>query len=196
MVTYQNCSASKINSNKSQTRCNSFSVYYPDIYLQLDMFRAFSRPSSGAQWLQWQPLVLPSYRGDSRAVCVVRSEDHRAPIYTLQTPMTFALRTGKHAFSDQKKLSAVNNVRQEILSTRLKIRKLRPIPQYLTQRYFLTNTVTQPLSGHLHLSSCPLSGICSAGNLLSAGRNSKMRRGRWRRCVSRRCAVWNTFFLK
>ena len=36
--------------------------------LQLNMFRAFSRPSSGAQWLQWQPLVLPSYRGDSRAV--------------------------------------------------------------------------------------------------------------------------------
>jgi len=33
--------------------------------------RAFSRPSSGAQWLQWQPLVLPSYRGDSRAVFVV-----------------------------------------------------------------------------------------------------------------------------
>jgi len=35
------------------------------------MFRAFSRPSSGAQWLQWRPLVLPSYRGDSRAVFVV-----------------------------------------------------------------------------------------------------------------------------
>ena len=35
------------------------------------MFRAFSRPSSEAQWLQWQPLVLPSYRGDSRAVFVV-----------------------------------------------------------------------------------------------------------------------------
>ena len=32
------------------------------------MFRAFSRPSSGTQLLQWQPLVLPSYRGDSRAV--------------------------------------------------------------------------------------------------------------------------------
>jgi len=31
------------------------------------MFRAFSRPSSGARWLQWQPLVLPSYRGDSCA---------------------------------------------------------------------------------------------------------------------------------
>jgi hypothetical protein len=35
------------------------------------MFRAFSRPLSGARWLQWQPLVLPSYRGDSRAVFVV-----------------------------------------------------------------------------------------------------------------------------
>ena len=29
------------------------------------------RPSSGAQWMQWQPLVLPSYRGDSRTVFVV-----------------------------------------------------------------------------------------------------------------------------
>ena len=28
-------------------------------------------PSSGAQWLQWQPLVLSSYRGDSRVVFVV-----------------------------------------------------------------------------------------------------------------------------
>jgi hypothetical protein len=35
------------------------------------MFRAFTRPSSGAQLLQWKPLVLPSYRGDSRAVFVV-----------------------------------------------------------------------------------------------------------------------------
>ena len=57
--------------NKSPTRCNNFSVYYPDVNLQLNMFRAFSRPSSGAQWLQWQPLVLPSYRGDSRAVFVL-----------------------------------------------------------------------------------------------------------------------------
>ena len=48
-----------------------FSIYYPDVCLQLNMFRAFSRPSSGAQWLQWQPLVLPSYRDDSRAVFVV-----------------------------------------------------------------------------------------------------------------------------
>jgi len=27
-------------------------VYYPDVYLQLNMFRASSRPSSGAQQLQ------------------------------------------------------------------------------------------------------------------------------------------------
>jgi hypothetical protein len=59
-----------INSNKSPTWCKNFSVYYPDVYLQLNMFRAFFRPSSGARWLQWQPLVLPSYRGDSRAVFV------------------------------------------------------------------------------------------------------------------------------
>ena len=59
------------NSNKSPTWCNNFSVYYPDVCLQLNKFRAFSRPSSEAQWLQWQPLVLPSYRGDSRAVFVV-----------------------------------------------------------------------------------------------------------------------------
>jgi hypothetical protein len=60
------------NSNKSPTWCNNFSVYYPDVCLQLNMFRPFSRPSSGARWLQWQPLVLPSYRGDSRAVFVIR----------------------------------------------------------------------------------------------------------------------------
>jgi hypothetical protein len=59
------------NSDKSKTWCNNFSVYYPDVCLQLNIFRAFSRPSSGSQWLQWQPLVLPSYRGDSRAVFAV-----------------------------------------------------------------------------------------------------------------------------
>jgi hypothetical protein len=59
------------NSNKSPTWCNNFSVYYPDVCLQLNMFRAFSCPLSGAQWLQWQPLVLPSYRGGSCAVFVV-----------------------------------------------------------------------------------------------------------------------------
>jgi hypothetical protein len=37
------------NSNKSPTLCNNFSVYYPDVCLQLNMFRAFFLPSSGAQ---------------------------------------------------------------------------------------------------------------------------------------------------
>jgi hypothetical protein len=51
------------------------------------MFRAFSRPSLGAQWLQWQPPVLPSYHGNSRAlvrgrwtlpgtVCLATSTEH------------------------------------------------------------------------------------------------------------------------
>jgi len=48
-----------------------FLVYYSDVCLQLNMFRASSHPSSGAQWLQWQSLVLPSYRGDSRVMFVV-----------------------------------------------------------------------------------------------------------------------------
>ena len=39
-----------------------------DVYLQLNMFRASSNPSSGAQQLKYQPLVLPSERGDSSAV--------------------------------------------------------------------------------------------------------------------------------
>jgi hypothetical protein len=58
-------------SNKSPTICNNFPVSYPDVYLQLNMFRAFSRPSSRAQLPQWQPLVLPLYHSDSRAVFVV-----------------------------------------------------------------------------------------------------------------------------
>jgi hypothetical protein len=48
-----------------------FSSLFFDVYLQFDTFRPFSRPSSGAQWLQWQRLILPSYRGGSRAVFVV-----------------------------------------------------------------------------------------------------------------------------
>jgi hypothetical protein len=32
------------NSNKSPTWCNNFSVYYPDVCLQINMFRACSRP--------------------------------------------------------------------------------------------------------------------------------------------------------
>jgi len=34
------------------TRCNNFSSLLLDVYLQLNMFRAFSRPSSGTQQLQ------------------------------------------------------------------------------------------------------------------------------------------------
>jgi hypothetical protein len=44
-------------------------TWNPDVCLHLKRFR--SRPSSGAQWLQWQPLVLPLYRDDIRAVFVV-----------------------------------------------------------------------------------------------------------------------------
>jgi hypothetical protein len=55
------------NSNKSPTRCNNFSSILFDVYLQLNVFRVSPRPSSGAQ-LQYQPLVLPSERGDSSAV--------------------------------------------------------------------------------------------------------------------------------
>jgi hypothetical protein len=35
-----------VNSNRSPTRCNHFSVYYPAVYLPLNMFRAFSRPDN------------------------------------------------------------------------------------------------------------------------------------------------------
>ena len=63
------------NSDKSPIWCNNFSVYYPDVCLQLNMFRVFSRPSSGAQWLQWQPLVLPAGRPD---------HEHSTTITTIQ----------------------------------------------------------------------------------------------------------------
>jgi hypothetical protein len=71
-------------SNKSPTRCKNFSVYYPDVCLQLNMFRVFFLPSSGAQWLQWQTLVLPSYRGDSRAVFVVGPAGRRLTLETVR----------------------------------------------------------------------------------------------------------------
>ena len=50
------------------TRCNNLSGLLLDFYVQLNMFRASSRPSSGAQQLQWQPLVLLLERGGSSAV--------------------------------------------------------------------------------------------------------------------------------
>jgi hypothetical protein len=77
------------NSNKSPIRCNNFPVYYSEVYLQFNMFRASSRQSTGAQWLQWQPLVLPFYCGDSRAVFVVGpvnrpDHEHSTTVTTIQ----------------------------------------------------------------------------------------------------------------
>ena len=46
----------------------NFSRKLLDVYIQLNMFRASSRPSSGAQQLHLQPLVLPLERGGSSAV--------------------------------------------------------------------------------------------------------------------------------
>jgi hypothetical protein len=48
------------------------------LFLQLNKFLSFSSPSSGALWEQWQPLVLPSYRGDSCAVFMVEPASWQA----------------------------------------------------------------------------------------------------------------------
>jgi len=52
------------NSNKSPTWCNNFSVYYPDVCLQLNMFRAFSpahhqefNDCSGSLWFYLRIVV-------------------------------------------------------------------------------------------------------------------------------------------
>jgi hypothetical protein len=52
----------KIPINQPTRRSNSSSLLL-DVYVRLNMFRASSRPSSGAQQLQQQPLVLPLERG-------------------------------------------------------------------------------------------------------------------------------------
>ena len=46
------------------TRCNNFSCLLLNVYsyVQLNMFRASSRPSSGAKQLLQQPLILPLER--------------------------------------------------------------------------------------------------------------------------------------
>jgi hypothetical protein len=49
-------------------KCNNFSSLLLDVYVQLNMFRASSRPSSVAQQLQWQSLVLQLERDDSSFV--------------------------------------------------------------------------------------------------------------------------------
>ena len=43
-------------------------VYYPDVYLQLNMFRASSRPSSGATTTPIAASGLPSELSDNSAV--------------------------------------------------------------------------------------------------------------------------------
>jgi hypothetical protein len=50
------------------TRCNNLSSLLLDVYVRLNMFRAPLCPSSGAQQLHKQPLVLPLERDGSRAV--------------------------------------------------------------------------------------------------------------------------------
>jgi hypothetical protein len=57
--------------------CNNFPLYYPDVYLQLNMFRTFSRPSSGAKWLQWQPLVLPEAATPETCLVVNKRQDNK-----------------------------------------------------------------------------------------------------------------------
>jgi hypothetical protein len=92
------------NSNKSPTWCNSFSVYYPDVCLQPNMFRAFSRPSPGAQWLQWQPLVLPSYRGDSRTVFVVGPTTNTARLLSRYKGKSTGCHCSDWALDDGRKI--------------------------------------------------------------------------------------------
>jgi hypothetical protein len=58
------------------TRYNNSSSLSLDVYsyVQLNKFRASSRPSSGAQQLQQQPLVIPLERGGSSDVCRGRAD--------------------------------------------------------------------------------------------------------------------------
>ena len=56
------------------------------------MFRAFFRPSSGAHWLQWQSLVLSSYRGDSRiSVRLLYQFPYKTPATISRQVVTFTL---------------------------------------------------------------------------------------------------------
>jgi hypothetical protein len=70
------------------TRCNNFFSLLLDVYLQLNMFWTSSRPSSGAQQLQQQPLVLPLDRGDSSAVGRGRAGWPPDPTTTNRTAIT------------------------------------------------------------------------------------------------------------
>jgi hypothetical protein len=70
------------------TRCNRFSGLLLDVYLQLNKIRTSSRPSSGAQQLQSQPLILPSERGGSSAVGCGRDGRPAGPTTTNSTAVT------------------------------------------------------------------------------------------------------------
>jgi hypothetical protein len=67
------------------TRCNNFSSLLLDVYVQLSMFQASSRPSSGAQQLQWKPMVLPLEHGGTSAVGRGRAGQRAGPTTTNST---------------------------------------------------------------------------------------------------------------
>jgi hypothetical protein len=68
------------------TRHNNFPSLLFDVYVQLSMFRAYSCPSSGAQQLQQQALVLPLERGGSSAVVRGRAGRPTRPRTTALLP--------------------------------------------------------------------------------------------------------------
>jgi len=70
------------------TRCKNFSSLLLHVYLQLNMFRPSSRPSSEAQQLQYQPLVLPLERVGSSAVGRGRASRPAGPTTINSTAIT------------------------------------------------------------------------------------------------------------
>ena len=86
------------NSNKSPTRCNNFSVYYPEVCLQFNMFRAFPthhqelNDCSGSLWFYLRIVVTvvlcswsgrPAGRPDherSTTVTTIRRSNQRLPL--------------------------------------------------------------------------------------------------------------------
>jgi len=70
------------------TRCKNFSGLLLDLYVQLSVFRASSRPSSGPQQLRKKPLVLPLERGGSSAVGCGRAGRPTGPTTTNSTAIT------------------------------------------------------------------------------------------------------------
>ena len=67
------------------TRCNNFSSLLLGVYVQLNMFWVSSHPSSGAQQLQLQPLVLPLESGDSTAITTLQRLNQRLLLQLLSS---------------------------------------------------------------------------------------------------------------